>query len=253
MNFKKRIISWLCAVGILFSFGGQALEIQHNSYGSRVSDKLELNGERIFLGESPVKFLETSEDKLVYTFKENNKEFKYIEYISQDRDEIYSEKYEKIGDKFILFDELYTKIKLNSIHIKSQMTDYKETINIDVNHLEQEEKSVGMLRSNKEPDWVFHSGPNYYTRYMSGNLTIAIIAGMISAVVPYVTVKLVTAAAAVYFAARSDTFYVELYTYKDANRPKLMPSFKSIAKFYYDRNHNDYLGSRYDAVTYYSR
>lgn len=137
--------------------------------------------------------------------------------------------------------------------VESQISDYKETFDINAEYLNEEDNSITILGRNDNPDWVFHSGPNYHTKYLDSNLTIAIISAAIGAIVPSASARVIAVIASVYFAARSEVIYAKSYTYKDANRPKLMPSFKAVTSFYYDRHYSDPLGSEYDVIRYSKR
>lgn len=179
-----------------------------------------------------VTFLELTEDHMVYTFVENEKTYKFDEYIETTNTDKNITSFLSVleDNKFVLIDQFYTTLDVESLKQETQYNNF----NIS-NYITNED--INYLNLDIEPqssNWQYWSGPNYLEKRISGSLTIAIISAAISSLAPHIAARTISSIASVYFASRHKDIYLSVYSYKDTNSPQLRPIFKYITFFYYD-------------------
>ncbi len=171
-----------------------------------------------------VKFLEVTDEQLIYTFTEDGEEYKYIDNII-DESTVIAEKYVKKDGEYELYDEVKYEINNELCKISSNITGDTEFIKINdikvISDKNFEEKSNSLQ---KGYNWQYQRTWLGSTRFR--NMTIASIGIALGAIVGG-PVGAVIAVATYLFDKNIKTVYFRQHTYKDLNSPKLRPTFKS--------------------------
>ncbi|WP_295150379.1 hypothetical protein [uncultured Peptoniphilus sp.] len=228
----KRFVSILLTIVIIFGGTGRVFASVNNSAS---------------LDSKNLKFIELSDEKLVYTYEENGRIYKNIDFISKDNMKVETIKYEIIDNKDVFVDKIYYEIDQSNQSIKTHSVrnnSYYETkIKVQYN-----DSTYG-----DQYNWRYktsYTGNTKFQTYSIGAIAAALattltgITGM-----PWIARFLIVVAASIFDKSLTVVYFKVNEYVDDSNR--LRPKYKDIVKIYEDKHYNYYIDTEtriFDAV-----
>lgn len=228
----KRLVSILLTLVIVFVGVGRVFANSNNS---------------LSFDSKNLKFIELSDEKLVYTYEENGKKYKNIDFISEDSLKVETIKYEIVNNEEVFVDKIYYEIDQANQSIKSHSireNSYYET-KIETQH----------NKSNYEEQYNWRYKTSYTGNNKFQTIAVAAIALSLAAAVsgitqmPWAAKFLVNIAAIIFDKSLTVVYFIADEYVDDSNR--LRPKYKDILRVYEDRHYNYYIGTEtriFDAV-----
>lgn len=173
-------------------------------------------------------FIVNNSEKLVYTYSEDNKEYKIEEQFSKDGKSVSSKVYELKNNKYIEIDNFTTSYSDEKV---TQKLDNGEVKSFTISENDVNKTKSIYYASGQKSKWVKHStwkGNNKFTKWSVGAIAI-VLSGITG--LPATAVVIINLAAHTY-SFNAKTVYYTATSYKDTNAPRLRPNFKRVTNIY---------------------
>lgn len=228
----KKFVSILLTIVILFGGAGRVFASANNS---------------VSFDSKNLKFIELSDEKLIYTYEENGRKYKNIDFISKDSMKVETLKYEIINNKDVFLDKIYYEIDQSNQSIKTHSVRDNSYYEIKIK-VQYNDSIYG-----DQYNWRYktsYTGNTKFQTYSIGAIA-TVLAGAIASItgMPWYARFFISVAASI-FDKSLTVVYFKVDEYVD-NSNRLRPKYKDIVKIYEDKHYNYYIDTEtriFDAV-----